>query len=305
MNDSRTNLDRDLASPRDHALVLLAGVFWSVGGIIVRQIETASEWQIVFYRSVTLVITLLALLGVRNGGAVIRTFRAAGATGIVAGLCLATSFISFIFSLTHTTVANTLFLLSCAPFMAALLGWILLGEKVRRTTWVAMIGGVFGIGVMVGEGIATGGLFGDLTALGSALGFAGFTVALRRGRAVEMLPAVCLAGVFSALLTGIMAISIGYGLAISAHDLLFCVIYGVVGLGCGMIIYTIGSRHLPAAELTLLSLTEVVLGPIWVWLGVGEVPSNMTLLGGAIVLAAITGQALSGIRRRHPPIGVV
>lgn len=305
MRQYRTHLDRDLVSLRGYGLVLLAGVFWSAGGIIVRQIEAANEWQILFYRSITLAVTMLILLAARNRSAVMTTFRDVGATGIVAGLCLAAGSISFIFSLTHTTVANTLFMISTSPFMAAILGRILLGEEVRRATWVTMSAAVLGIAVMVGEGAATGGLFGDLTGFGAALAFAGFTVALRRGRTVEMLPAVCLAGVFIALAAGIMAIPIGYGLEISAHDLLLCAIYGAVVFGCGLIIFTIGSRYVTAAELTLLSLTEVVLGPIWVWFGIGEVPSRMTLLGGAIVLAAIVGQALIGMRRRHPPIGAV
>lgn len=305
MKDSGTDLDGDLASPRGYGLVLLAGGFWSFGGLIVRQIEAANEWQFVFYRSLALVATLLVLVAARNRTTVVATFRATGLTGIVAGLSLAGSFITFIFSLTHTTVANTLFLLSSSPFMAAVLGRIVLGEKVRRATWVVMIGAILGIAVMVGEGATTGSLFGNVMALGSALGFAGFTVALRRGRAVEMLPAVCLSGVFAAALTAAIASGVGYGLVIPRHDVVLCLIYGGVILGGGLSIYTVGSRHVPAAELTLLSLTEVVLGPIWVWLGIGEVPSAMTLLGGAIVLASIVGLALHGMRPRHPPIGVV
>ena len=102
-----------------------------------------------------------------------------------------------------------------------------------------------------------------------------------------------------------MAIPVGYGFEISAHDLLLCAIYGAVVVGCGLIVYTIGSRHVPAVQLTLLSLTEVVLGPVWVWFGVGEVPSFPTLLGGAIVLASVAGLALYGIQRRPPPMGGV
>jgi len=234
----------------------------------------------------------------------IATFRTAGLTGIIAGFCVAFSFICFIFSLTHTTVANTLFLISSAPFMTALLGRIILLERVQRTTLMAMFTALIGITIMVWEGAATGGLFGNLTALGAALGFAGYTVALRRGRAVEMLPAACLAGLLATFFTGFMAIPVGFGLAISAHDLLLAVIYGGM-MSSGIIIYTKGSRYVPAAELTLLSLAEVVLGPIWVWLGIGEVPSGMTLLGGAIVLTAIVGQALIGMWRRPQPIVMI
>ncbi|NIQ39372.1 MAG: EamA family transporter [Proteobacteria bacterium] len=304
VTEPSTHPDSHGASPLGYGLVLLAGTFWSFGGILVREIEVANEWQILFYRSVTLVAILFVFFGVRNRGAIIKTFRAAGAVGVIAGLCLALTFISFIFSLTHTTVANTLFLLSSGPFMAALLGRIILGEKVQRATLVAMMGAVLGILVMVWEGVATGGLFGDLTALISALGFAVFTVALRRRRTVDMFPAVCWAGIFCTLFTGVLGIFSDHGLAIPVGDVLLSVIYGGA-IGCGLTIYTIGSRSVPSAELILLSLTEVVLGPIWVWLGIGEVPSGMTLVGGAIVLGAITGQAVVGMRRRPPPIGVV
>jgi DME family drug/metabolite transporter len=303
--DSRTDLNSDSAPSRDYGLVLLGGGLLSFGGLIVRQIEAANEWQIVFYRSGGVVVTLLVFLAIRNRGAVITTFRAAGLNGIIGGLCIAGSFITFIFSLTHTTVANSLFLASSSPFMAAVLGRILLGEQVRRTTWAAMMGALLGIVIMVGEGVAAGGLFGDLMALGAALGFAGFTVALRRGRTVEMFPAVCLAGVFSLIVTTVTVIRAGNSFVTSAHDILLCLIYGSVVVSCGLMMYTRGSRHLPAAELTLLSLTEVVLGPIWVWLGIGEVPSAMTLLGGGIVLASIVGLAVTGMRRRYPSIGVV
>jgi len=175
---------------------------------------------------------------------------------------------------------------------------------VRRITLVCMLVSMAGIAVMVAEGIAVGTLSGNLFALGAATGFAAFSVTLRAGRAVDMTPAVCWAGVWGALLGAVMLTVSGRGFAISAHDLALCAIMGWVQVGLGLILYTIGSRHVQAAELTLLSLTEVVLGPVLVWLGVGEVPGPLTVVGGVIVLGAITAQALSGIRRR-PPMGVV
>jgi drug/metabolite transporter (DMT)-like permease len=301
---STTHPSDHTGSPLGYGLVLLAGTFWSCGGILLREIEVANEWQILFYRSITLVVTLLAFLVVRHGGAVVKTIRLTGRYGVIGGTFLSLTFIAFIFSITHTTVANTLFLLSSGPFMAAVLGRVFLGEQVRRATWMALIGAIIGIAVMVGEGIAIGGLFGDLMALGTAFGFACFTVALRRGRAVEMSPAVCLAGIFCAFSSGIIAISLGHGLAVPVSDLMLSVIYGGA-IGVGLNMYTIGSRHLPSAELILLSLSEVVLGPMWVWLGVGEVPSKLTIVGGCIVLASIVGLALHGMRRRPEPIGVV
>lgn len=284
---------------RGRGLVLLAGVCMSIGGPLIRLIEHATEWQFLVYRALGLVATLLLVLAARRG--VRAAFRRAGWNGIAAGLCLATAFVGFVFSITHTTVANTLFLLSASPFLAAVLSRLLLGETVSRATWRAMLGAAAGVALMVWEGVSGGALFGNLTGLGAALGFAGFSVALRRGRTVDMLPAVCVAGAASALVSAAAALLLGTGLAVPAWDLGLSLTYGVVGVGAGLWLYTLGSRHLPAAELTLLSLTEVVLGPVWVWLGFGEVPSPLTLLGGVVLLGALAGQALSGVVRRPRP----
>jgi len=293
---SPTTFEDDAAYLRGRILVMLSGVFFSIGGVLVRLIETASELQIVFYRSIVLTATMLVLMAVRNRDSMVASFRAVGATGVVAALCLAFSFIGFIFSLRHTTVANTLLLMSTASFMAAILGWIVLRERVSGGTWAAMIAATIGVAAMVGEGIAIGSVYGHLWALGVALAYACYTVALRRGKMIDMLPSVCLGGLFSATICGIIAVGIEQGLTISGHDLLLCVILGAAQLGCGLIIFTVGSRHVPAAELILLAFTEVVLAPIWVWLVVGEVPSRVTFLGGGVLLAAVTGRALSGMK---------
>ena len=305
MPDSPTTFEDDAAYRRGRVLVMISGVFFSIGGVLVRLIETAGELQIIFYRSIVLVVIILAFMAARNRMSMAAGIRAAGATGIVAALFLAFTFIGFIFSLKHTTVANTLLLMSTASFMAAILSWIVLGERVSRGTWAAMIAASLGVAAMVSEGVAVGGLYGDLWALGVALAYACYTVALRRGKMIDMIPSVCLAGIFGAIISGIIAAGLQQSLTISGHDLLICVILGVAQLGCGLIIFTFGSRHVPAAELILLALTEVVLAPIWVGLVVGEVPSRITLLGGGILLAAIAGQALSGMHRSHPRIGVV
>jgi drug/metabolite transporter (DMT)-like permease len=295
---------------RGLGLVALAGVFWSLGGILVRWIEAASAWQIIFYRSLALVLTLLAIIALRHRGRVGRAFVAAGWSGVVAGACLTGGFIGFILALHHTTVANTLFVLGAAPLFAALLGRWLLGEAVRRATWLAIALASSGITVMVGGGLVLGTLAGNLFALGASLSFALFSVLLRRGRESDMLPCVCYAGAISALVAALVVAGPPEPaspplLAIGARDLALCVAMGVVALGLGLTCFTIGARHVPAVEMTLLSMTELVLGPLWVWLGVGEVPSGYTLVGGGIVLAAISYQALSGAGRRRTPPGIV
>ena len=141
--------------------------------------------------------------------------------------------------------------------------------------------------------------------MGSALGFALFTVALRWQHKEDMLPAVCLGGFVTALVAGIMCLASGKGLAVSPHDLLLAGLLGIGQLGLGMTLFTYGSKAVPAAELALLAMSEVVLGPLWVWLALGETAGLWTLLGGALLLAAIAGNALSGLRRKPPPIGAV
>jgi drug/metabolite transporter (DMT)-like permease len=302
-----TALEQDAAHAKvlqGRALVLLAGVFLSTAGLFLRAMEEAGDWQIVFYRSLTTAAFLLLILLVRDGRRVGETFRAAGWASVLAGFFLSFAFICFVMSMTRTTVANTLFLLSAAPLLAAFLGWIVLREPVRRATWIAMGAAMVGVGVMVANGLAGGNPLGDLLALGAAVGFASFTVALRRKPDADMLPTVIYGGLFAMLWTGPTAVAVGQGFAISGHDLLLCLGLGVAQMGLGLVCYILGARHLGAAEATLLSLSEVILGPIWVWWAFGEVPSALTLVGGAIVLAALAGNALSGARRKRPPVGV-
>jgi DME family drug/metabolite transporter len=290
---------------RGRIMVLLAGAGMSLGGLFIRSIQEADEWQILFWRSLGIVAVLLAYIAASSRGHVLRAFRAAGAKSAVAGLCLTAAFTGFVFSVTHTTVANTLFTLSAAPFITAALGRILLGEGVSRGTWAAMAGAIIGIAVMLGEGLAAGNPFGNLMALAAAFGFAGFSIALRSGRAVDMMPSTCLAGIFTAIGSSVLIAARGDGVDIPLVDIGLCLTYGVVAMGISLIVYTLGSRHISAAELTLLSLSEVVLGPVWVWMAFSETPSGFTLLGGAILLASLVARAVTGIRRRRPPIGVV
>lgn len=299
MTDASIAHRHSAAYLRGCVLVLVSGIFFSLGGLIVRQIEAADAWQIVFYRSLAQGLAVLILLLLRDRGGIGTTFRVAGYAGVAGGVCLAMASICFIFSITHTTVANTLFLLSAAPFMAAIISRVLLGEPVRPITWVSMTAAMLGVTVMVGEGIGIGNLFGNLTGLATALGFAGLTVALRYGGTADMLPVVCLGGFMSSVVAAVVILGQGGRFDISFRDLWLCVFYGVAIIAIGLMIFTRGARHLPAAELALLSLTEVVFGPIWVWLAIDERPSDGTLLGGGILLAALAGHAIYGVGRRR------
>ncbi len=282
--------------------VLTAGLLWSTVGLGIRLIDDALVWQILLYRSVSLTIFLYIVIRLRTGESPFVQLRRTGWPAVIAGLALVAAYAGGIFAIQSTTVANAMLLFATAPFMAAALGWVVLREGVRWATWLAILVAIAGVGVMVaGEG-ESGAMLGNLAALGSALGFAVFTVALRWGRSGEMLPSVFLSGIFGIAIMGIVCVASGLPLVLSVNDGGIAMGMGVFQVGAGLILYTLGSRSLPAAELTLLSLAEVVLGPLWVWLFLGETAGVNTLIGGAILLAAIVGNAVSGMRRRPPAI---
>lgn len=289
------SIDRRIDSARlgGIALVVTAAVLWSTAGLVFRLIEAATPWQVVFWRSGTLVPFVFLLIALRSRGRPLAAIRAAGWHALVAGTALALAFTSWILALAETTVANAVFVLCCSPIVAALLGRLVLGERLRPASVLAIAGVLAGLTVMTGGAAADGRLLGNLIALGAAVGFAAYTVTVRLRREVDMTPAVLVAGIVSATVGLLMA---GFEVAVPAGDLLWCAVLGVGQIGLGLVIYTIGARHLPAVELTLLSLIEVVLSPIWVWLAIGEQPAAATLAGGAIMLAAVIGQALRGGR---------
>lgn len=284
---------RDPLYAKGVGFMLAAGAFASVNGVLFRNIEAASDWQIIFWRNGTMFLFLIGLLALRSRGAVGGAFRAAGKPGLAGGLILGAGNIFFALSIINTTVANALFILSASPFISAILAWFLLREHVRRRTVLAMVAALAGVGVMVMEGLGAGRLFGNLMAVGTALAHAGFVVSLRFGRHADMLPSIVIAGASAAL----VAFAVGGPMAVSWHDFALCAAMGVGAMSIGFICFTIGSRHVPAAQVALLSLSEVVLGPIWVALAVDEWPSILTLIGGVLVLSAIIGQALLGMRR--------
>ena len=295
-------VDRDYA--RGVVLVALAGVFWSVGGLLIRLIEAASAWQIVLFRALALALTLTLIIALRHRGRLLRAFGEAGWNGVAAGIALSGGFVGWVLALHHTTVANATFMLGASPFFGALLGRLVLGEALRRPTALAMAVALAGVLVMVGGGLVLGTIRGNLLALGACLSFAIFSVLLRRGRGHDMLPCAAIAGVVSGLIALPVVLagapSIADAFLLTPRDLALCAVMGAAQVGAGLALFTLGARHVPVAELTLLSLTELALAPIWVWLAIGEVPSGYTLLGGAIIVVAITYQALSGARRPRP-----
>lgn len=283
-------------------LVLLAGVFWSTMGLGIRNIDSANVWQILLYRSFSLSIFLFILIAFRSGFRPIKSIKKAGIAGIIGGWGLVVAFSGGVYAIQTTTVANAMFLFASAPFFAAIFGWFILRESVRKSTWIATLIAALGIAVMVIDGFSAGHIIGNLSALLSALGFAIFTIALRWGKLEDMLPAVFLSGIFAAATSAIICYFGEYNFVLSVNDASIALAMGVFQVGAGLAIYTIGSKVVPAAELTLLSLTEVLLGPLWVWIFVGETASSYTLIGGAILLMAIAGNALTGLKRKPVPV---
>lgn len=276
--------------------MLAAGFCMSLGGPIIRLADDIAEWPFLFYRSLGAALLLLIWFRVSRRP-VFHLVRRTGLTGVVSGLCLSVAFTGYVWGVMHSTVANALFLLSAAPLFAAILGWFVLRESIGRSMWFAMAGVVVGVAIMIGEGLAEADLLGDLAALAAAVGFAGFSVGIRRGRHTDMSPAILIAAAITAAVSGVMAFAGGPGLAAPAFDVGLAAVYGMLVIGAGVFLFTLGSKNVPSAELVLLSLTEVVLAPVWVWLAFAEVPSLPTLVGGLILLGSIAGQAAVGMRR--------
>ncbi len=266
-------------------------VFWSISGVTVRVMDSATEWQINFYRSGALALFVLAVLAFRYRGGTLRAIRATGLAGVLGGVFAGMAMLCNIVALKHTSVANTVLLMASGPIIAAVLARVLLGERVTARTRVAMALAACGIAVMVGGGAAAGSLFGDAVALVGVLFFGAYAVALRWRPHVDMTPAVLYAGLFAAT-AGAGAASVnGTGLTASGKDIGLCLMLGVVQIGFGSVLFAAAARSVPAVELTLFSLGEPLLAPIWAWVGVGEVPSGPTLVGGAVLLLALVVQA--------------
>lgn len=277
-------------------LVVMAALLWSLQGLIFRQIETASPWAILFWRSLGMAPVILAFVLWRSRGSVRKPLRGVGWAGVAGALGLVMAFGGAVYAFQSTTVANAVFLFAATPFLTAMLAWAMLGERVSPRTWGSIALAMVGIFVMVRGGLEGGALPGNIAALCSAAGFAAFTVTLRRKGVTDPMPTVFL-GAILATITGALATwSFAETLAMPRADTLWALGMGAVTLSGGMVLYTLGSRVVPAADLTLLMTIEVMLSPLLVWVFLGETARPTTLLGGVFVLAAIVITARAGTR---------
>ena len=280
---------------RGRLLVAAAAVCWSGGGLMARLVDT-DPWTTVFWRGVFCASFLAVVTALRERADTPRVLAAMGATGLGVAVCFAIGSTCFIMALDRTAVANVLIIQSLSPFMAGLLGWAWMGERLAGRTWIAMSVALLGSAIMLSRYFhtttATGSLGGDLLAFTVALSFASAIVLLRRGRQVQMLPAAGLA----ALLTAIFASLSARPATADARDLVLLAIFGAGQLGLGMILFTAGARRIAVAEASLIAVLESVLGPVWVWLLLGENPGLPSIVGGVIVLAALAGHTLADLR---------
>ena len=276
------------------ALIIIGGVFLSTLGLGVRMMEQADSYQITFYRAISQAVFMTLVLWGRNREGLLDSFALAGKPGFIAGLMFSGASIFLILSLTHTTVANAMFVTSLAPFLAAILAWIFLREKVSGSTMLAILIAIIGVAIMINGALSSEGMLGIFYGFGMAFFYAGFTVALRTIKQGDTMVATCWGSYLVLILIGLFVSD----LSINTHDLILCLLLGIFQLGLGGICIVLGARHVPAAQIALLAMLEVVLSPIWVWLGVGETPSSMTLIGGGFIFFAIAYQALAPSRRK-------
>lgn len=295
-------MDQTVSYRTGVVLVLVAATLWSLMGLAIRMLGDAGTWQVLFYRSLGMAPVLFLTVAYRSGWHPFQRIRAAGWPGFIGGAGLVFAFSGAIYAIQSTTVANAVFLFAAAPLFTAVMAWLILKEPVRRATWGAI--GLAGIGmfVMVREGLSIGAGWGNLAAIASAAGFSAFTISLRWGRVANMLPSVLTGGVLSVIVAGIVIAARGESLALPPRSIAIAMLMGAVLLAFGLAIYTVGSRVVAAAELGLLSMAEVMLAPVWVWLILGESASIGTFLGGAILLAAIAFNAATGMRHRPPAL---
>jgi drug/metabolite transporter (DMT)-like permease len=273
---------------RGRTFVALAAVAWSSAGILQRELSVGVATQLAG-RALFAVLGLLAYVAVAERGALVRAFRAVGRAGLAVAALLAVASGSFIIALNHASVANVLFMQALSPVLAAVFG-MLVGEPVSRRTWLAMGIAIGGVVLMVG-GPGRPHALGFGLSLLMTTSFAGTLVLTRHRRDVSMAPATCLSQVL--VLAG--AAPFVHASQVGARDLLLLILLGVGQIGLGFVFLTIGGRLIPAAEVALITLLEVVLGPLWVWLFRSERPGAATLAGGVIVLAAVAIQARGGV----------
>ena len=264
-------------------LIFFGALSLSFGGLIVKSFEGATLWQILFWRSLFFSLTVLTFLIITYKSKVLKSFYESGLPGFIGGLILSIGFCGYVFAMYNTTVANTNFIISLQILFLAIFGFFFLKEKINLITLISIILAMSGVLLMVGNSLSPGELSGNLAAFTMPITFAVLIMIVRKFPSVDMVPAQFVAGISSCLI----GLSFSPTIMISPHDIFLGFIAGFLQIGFGFIFITIGARTTPSAMVGIIMLSESVLGPIWAFLFVSEIPSLYGLIGGAIILFAV------------------
>ncbi len=275
---------------RHYVFAITAPVFWSLAGVVVKSLEQATEWQINFYRCLSLALFVAAVTLIRYRRSTLTVLRMGGLKTLMSGALLSGAMLCNVVALKYTTVAVAVFVMAAAPILAALLGRLFLGEEVRARVWISIVLAILGIGIMVGGRLQIGDTVGVVVAILGIFFFGVYAVSLRVGKNVDMTPAVFYGGAIGTAVSFSVSIGTGVGLAIPWIEAMWCTLLGVVQLGLGSVLFALAAQGVPAVQLTLFALGEPLLAPVWVWLMLGDVPTMTTLLGGAVLFAALALQ---------------
>ena len=274
------NILKSLPGP---LLIFFGALSLSFGGLIVKSFEGATLWQILFWRSLFFSLTVLTFLIITYKSKVLKSFHDSGLPGFIGGLILSIGFCGYVFAMYNTTVANTNFIISLQILFLAIFGFFFLKEKINLITLISIILAMSGVLLMVGNSLSPGELSGNLAAFTMPITFAVLIMIVRKFPSVDMVPAQFVAGVSSCLI----GLSLSPTIMISTHDIFLGFLAGFFQIGFGFIFITIGARTTPSAMVGIIMLSESVLGPIWAFLFVNEIPSLYGLIGGAIILFAV------------------
>ena len=279
------NLIKNLPGP---FLVFLGAVSLSFGGLIVKSFEGSTLWQILFWRSFFFIIVVSIFLFISYKNTVFSALYKSGLPGFIGGLILSIGFVSYVFAMYETTVANTNFIIQTQTLFLAIFGYIFLKEKISKLTLTCIVIAVIGIIFMLGDSVTPGQMTGNLVAFIMPISFAILILIVRKFPDVDMIPLQLVAGIFATLVGLIMSPTI----TISTYDIFLGFLAGFFQLGFGFIFITIGARSTPSAFVGIIMLTEAVLGPFWAWLFANENLPISVLIGGSIVITAVVIQFL-------------
>ena len=266
-----------------YILLLFGGFCLSWGGFIVRSFEEASVWQILLIRSLFFMPALIIFLLITYRKNTLKVFKDAGYPALIGGFVMSLSFIAYVYSITVTSVANVVFIISTQTMFLAIFGYFYLKEKVSLISFISIILAISGILIMVGDSLTTGSFFGNIVALAIPINFSILVMIIRKNKNLDLVPAIFYSGIF-AIIYGLILVE---SLTFTGHDILMGFFLGVPQLAFGFICITIGSRTTPSTTIGLLMLTETLFAPIWVWLFLNEIPPASVLIGGAVIITAI------------------